>query len=84
MLPSYGVSLAADSFGDALDGVMSGECRSFLPANEVREIITGEVGSALGFFELDVCGPAAFEVIVCEAAEGVGDLRPANVDRFGE
>lgn len=75
--------LAANLFGDAFDGVMGGEDGALLPADEVREVISGEVGLALWFFELLVGWLAAVEVIVGEAAEGVGDFGPADIDGLG-
>src|SRR5580698_4919854 len=50
----------------------------------MRKIIAGEVGSALWFFELGISRLAAFQVIVGEAAKGVGNLRPTDVDGFSE
>ena len=50
----------------------------------MREVVAGEVGFALGFFKLCVGWGAALEEVVCEAAEGVWDLGPCDVDRFGE
>jgi len=61
-------------FCDALDGMVGGEDCALLPADEVREVVAGEVGLALWLFELCVRGIAAGEVIVGEAAEGVRNL----------
>jgi hypothetical protein len=68
-VPQSGRWLALDLFCDALDGVMGGEDGSFLPGNEVREIVAGEVGLALGLFKLFVGRGAAGDEVVREAAE---------------
>ncbi len=42
--------LAVHLFGDAFYGVVGGEGCAFLPADEVGEVVSGEVGSALRLF----------------------------------
>lgn len=71
-------------FCDAFDGVVGGEDCAFLPGDEVREVVAGEVCFALGFFKLCVGRGAAGDEVVREAAEGVWDLGPCDIDRFGE
>jgi hypothetical protein len=78
------VVLGADLFGYAFYGVVGGEYGAFLPGYEMREVVSGEVGSTLGFVELGVGGLSAWEKDISEAADGVGDLCPADVDGFGE
>ena len=53
---------------------MGGEDRAFLPAYEVREIVSGEEGAALGLLELGVGRVAGGHVVVGEAAERVRDF----------
>jgi hypothetical protein len=60
--------LGLDRGGDALDGVVGGEDGAFLPADQVREVVAGEVGAALGLVQLGVGGVAGCEVVVGEAA----------------
>ena len=69
---------------DALDGVVRGEDCALLPADEMGEVVACEVGLALRFFELLVGGVAAGEVVVGEAAQGIRDLRPGDVDGLAE
>ncbi len=63
-----GCKLTADLFGDAFDGVVGGEQGALLPAYEVREVVSGEVGSALGSVEPGVGGFAAGRMGVGETA----------------
>ena len=63
---------------------MGGEDSSLLPGDQVREVVAGEVGLALGIFKLFVGRGAAGDEVVCEAAERVWDFGPRDVDRFGE
>src|SRR5882757_4114942 len=73
-------NLTADLLGDALDGAMGREHRTFLPGHEAREVVSGEVGPALRFVELGIGGLTFGVSVVGEGTEGVGDLAPADVD----
>lgn len=64
--------------------MVGGEDCALLPGDEVREVVSSEVGLALRFFKLCVGRGAAGEEVVREAAEGVWDPGPCDVDRFGE
>lgn len=79
-----GCRLGVELFRDALDGVMGREGSALLPADEVREVVSGEVGLALRLFKLDVGRLAAGEKIVGEAAERVRDFCPVDVDGLGQ
>src|SRR5215470_14923939 len=64
--------------------MVGGEDGSFLPAYEVGEVVSCEVGSALRFFELRVGGSTRGQVDVGHAAQRIGDLAPWDEDGFGE
>ena len=80
MQRAFVFDLAMDLFGNAFDGVVGGEYGAFLPGYEVGEVVSGEVGSTLGFVELGVGGLSAWQEDVSEAADGVGDLCPADIN----
>jgi hypothetical protein len=68
--------------GDAVYGVVSREGRPFLPPHEMREIVSGEIGSALRFIQLGIGGIALDVTIIGKSAKGVGNPAPTDVDRF--
>src|SRR5882757_11416167 len=76
--------LTVELFCDAFDGVMGGEDGALLPADEVREVVAGEVGLPLRLLKLGVGRLAAGEKIVCETTERVRNPGPADVDRLGK
>src|SRR3954447_26583604 len=78
------IRLGVELFCDAFHGVMSREDGALLPADEVREVVAGEVGLALRLFKPDVSRLAAGEKIVREAAERVRDSGPVDVDGLGQ
>lgn len=75
-------NLTPDLLRNAVDGMVGRESRAFLPAHEMREVISGKIGPALRFVELDISGIALDMAVIGKGAEGVGNLAPTDVDRF--
>ena len=76
--------LGVELFRDSFDGVMCGEDGTLLPSDEVREVVACEEGLPFWFFELFVGRLAAGDEVICEAAEGVRNSRPVDVDGLGQ
>jgi hypothetical protein len=54
---------------NAVDGVMGRESRAFLPAYEVREVVSGKIGLALRLVELGVSSIAFDMAVVGKCTE---------------
>ena len=69
---------------DAINGVVGRKDGAFLPCHQVRQVVAGKVGSSFRLLQLVVGLRTARNPIVGEAAKGVGNLRPTDVDGFSE
>ena len=77
-------SLAADLLRDAVDGVVGRERRAFLPAYEMRDVVSREIGLALRYVELGIGSIALDVTVIRKGTEGVGNFAPTDVDRLSE
>src|SRR6202051_5021278 len=80
MSPSSALHLSRD----ALNGVVSRKYGAFLPCHQVRQVVAGKVGSSLRLLQLGVGLRTARNPIIGEAAKGIRNLQPADLDSFLE
>src|ERR1700753_736838 len=77
---SYRSPLAFHLSRDAFNGVVRGEDGPFLPGNKMREVVIRKIGAALGLCQLGIRRRARLHSVVGEAAKGVRNLCPADIN----